>query len=193
MVRDAFARLGWDAWSADLQPSLTPGQHLTADCRSVLNQDWDLLIAHPPCTYLCSSGMHWTVRGLRDIKLTEDAIAFAESLWQAPVPLICIENPVGCLSTKSCLGQPSQVIQPYQFGEDASKATCLWLKGLARLIPTRLVEPRMVAGRPRWANQCDSGQNKLGPSPGRSLARAKTYAGIADAMANQWGREFFLM
>jgi hypothetical protein len=105
----------------------------------------------------------------------------------APVPRICIENPVSVISTR--IRKPDQTVQPYQFGHDASKRTCLWLKGLAPLVlnPADYVQPRMVAGRPRWANQTDSGQNKLGPSADRWQVRSKTYTGIAQAMAEQWG------
>ena len=120
---------------------------------------------------------------------TLDAIAFAESLWNAPVSRICIENPIGALSTKSNLGRFSQWIQPYEFGHDASKKTCLWLKNLPPLQKTGpFIAPRIVNGKPRWANQTDSGQNKLGPSEQRSADRARTYSGIALAMASQWGK-----
>lgn len=151
-----------------------------------------MLIAHPPCTYLCVSGMHWTARGLRDPKHTTDAVAFAEALWDAPVPHIAIENPVGVLSTRSKLGKPAQSIQPYEFGEDASKKTCLWLKELPPLEkdPTRRIAGRIVNGKERWSNQTDSGQNRLGPSKTRGLDRAKTYTGVAEAMADQWTHFF---
>lgn len=189
IVRDAFLALGHDAWSCDIEPcERGPERHLLGDVREFLHQDWDFLIAHPECRYLSVSGMHWTVRGLRDPKLTTDAIAFAESLWSAPIPKICIENPVGVLSTRSKLGKPVQGVQPYEFGHDASKKTKLWLKGLPPLIKTGpFIQPRIVNGRARWGNQCDSGQNKLGPSDTRSMDRARTYEGIAKAMAAQWG------
>jgi hypothetical protein len=187
-VRDAFRARGHNAWSCDLKPSETPGQHLTCDVLTVLHRGWDLMIAHPDCRYLCSSGMHWTTRGLRDPQLTLDAIHFAEQLWGAPIRYICIENPRGALSTRSRLGKSTQMIQPYEFGDDASKQTCLWLKNLPPLIGTKYISPRMVDGKPRWGNQCDSGQNRLGPSPTRSAERAKTYVGIARAMSTQWGK-----
>jgi site-specific DNA-cytosine methylase len=184
-VRDAFAARGHDAWSCDLLPA--PGQHLQGDVREFLHLGWDLLIAHPPCTYLSVSGMHWTVRGLRDPQLTEDALALVRLLMDAPVPRIAIENPVSVISSR--IRKPDQTVQPYQFGHDASKRTCLWLKGLPKLVPNpdQFVPGRMVKGRPRWANQCDSGQNKLGPSADRWQVRSKTYDGIAQAMAEQWG------
>lgn len=147
---------------------------------------WDLMIAHPPCTYLSVSGMHWTARGKRDPQLTEDALAFVRLLMDAPIPRIAIENPVSVISSR--IRPPDQIVNPYQFGEDASKKTCLWLKGLPPLRPTAFVEPRMIGGKPRWGNQCDSGQNKLAPSADRWKDRSRTYAGIAAAFASQWGR-----
>jgi site-specific DNA-cytosine methylase len=170
--------------SCDLLPSETPGPHHQGDVRELLSQEWDLLIAHPPCTYLSVSGMHWTTRGLRDPKLTEDALDFVRLFMDAPIERIAIENPVSVISSR--IRKPDQIIQPYQFGHDASKKTCLWLKGLPLLKPTQMVEPRIVNGKPRWGNQTDSGQNKLPPSKDRWKLRSKTYEGIADAMATQW-------
>ena len=184
-VRDEFLSRGHDAWSCDIKPAESlPERHLLGDAREVLEMGWDLMIAHPPCTYLSSSGMHWTVRGLRDPAETERAIEFVRQLWAAPIARVCIENPVGVLSTR--WRRPSQYIQPYQFGDDASKRTALWLRGLPPLISTRSVDPRIVNGRARWANQTDSGQNRLGPSPERAAIRATTYPGVAAAMAHQW-------
>lgn len=185
-VRDAFTSKGHDAMSCDLLPSETPGKHYQGDAVQFISQHrFDLIIAHPPCTYLASSGMHWTTRGYRDPELTEDALDFVLRIMQAPCNRICIENPIGVISTR--IRKPDQIIQPYMFGEDASKSTCLWLKGLPNLVPTGYVEPRMVNGRPRWGNQTDSGQNKLAPSNDRWAKRSKTYHGIASAMVNQWG------
>jgi site-specific DNA-cytosine methylase len=156
-------------------------------------EPWDLMIAHPPCTYLSVSGMHWTTRGLRDPKLTEDALDFVRLLMAAPIPRICIENPVSIISTR--IRKPDQIIQPWHFGGDASKKTCLWLKGLPKLNNedrSKWIKGRIVGedkrGRTivRWANQSDSGQNKLGPSADRWKERSKTYQGIANAMAEQW-------
>jgi hypothetical protein len=155
------------------------------DVRQHLAAGWDLMIAHPECTYLSSSGMHWTTRGLRDPRLTENALDFVSRLMCAPIKHIAVENPVGCISTR--IRPADQYIQPYQFGEDASKKTGLWLKNLPLLQATKFVKPRLVDGKPRWSNQTDSGQNKLPPSEKRGLDRAKTYQGIADAMAEQWG------
>lgn len=143
------------------------------------------MVAHPPCTYLSVSGMHWTTRGLRDPKLTEDALDFVRLLMGADIPRIAVENPVSVISSR--IRKPDQIIHPYQFGDDASKKTCLWLKNLPPLLPTEIVEPRIVDGKKRWGNQCDSGQNKLAPSPDRWKERSKTYRGISKAMAKQWG------
>ena len=183
-VRDEFAARGWDAWSCDFEPSDTPGQHYRGDVRDLLTQRWDMMIAFPPCTYLCSSGMHWTTRGLRDHKLTDEALAFVHLLLNSGIHRIAIENPIGIISTRIC--KPSQIIHPWQFGENASKATCLWLKNLPLMKPTIVLE-KPLSGR--WANQTASGQNKLGPSPTRWKERSRTFRGIAQAMAEQWGCE----
>lgn len=185
-VRNAFTARGHDAWSCDLLPSETTGQHYQCDVREVLHDSWDLMIAHPPCTYLCASGMHWTTRGLRDPQLTTDAVAFVAAMWAAPIPRVCIENPVGIINTRLPEMPRPQYVQPYQFGDDASKKTGLWLRGLSPLVPTRTVSPRVVDGCPRWSNQTDSGQNRLGPSADRWRKRSTTYPGIAAAMADQW-------
>lgn len=185
-VRDAFLAAGHDAMSCDLLPTDAPGLHYQGDVRDVLGDGWDLMIAHPPCTYLSVSGMHWTVRGLRDPKLTEEALDFVRLLMGAPIPRIAIENPVSVISSR--IRKPDQIITPYQYGHDASKKTCLWLKELPALKPTQIVEPRIVNGRKRWGNQTDNGQNKLAPSADRWKIRSETYQGIAAAMAAQWGR-----
>lgn len=143
------------------------------------------MIAHPPCTYLCSSGLHWNKRVPGRQELTEEALAFVQLLLDAPIKRIALENPVGCISTR--IRKYNQLIQPWQFGHDASKSTCLWLKNLPHLTPTQIIEPRIVSGKKRWANQTDSGQNKLGPSEDRWKIRSETYTGIAEAMAEQWG------
>ena len=186
-VRDAFRALGHDALSCDLLPSDNGGPHYEGDVTDILGEGWDLMIAHPPCTYLSVSGMHWTTRGLRDPKLTEDALDFVRLLMAAPIPRICIENPVSIISSR--IRKPSQIIQPWQYGHDASKKTCLWLKDLPLLKSTSFIPPRYVDGKKRWANQTDSGQNKLGPSADRWKERSKTYQGIANAMAQQWGTD----
>ena len=184
-VRDAFIRSGHDALSCDLLPTDAPGPHYQGNVINVIGDGWDLMVAHPPCTYLSVSGMHWTTRGLRDPQLTTDALAFVRLLMDAPIPRIAIENPVSVISSQ--IRKPDQIIQPWMFGHDASKKTCLWLKGLAPLTPTQTIAPRMVNGKPRYGNQTDSGQNRLAPSADRWKIRSETYSGIADAMANQWG------
>ena len=186
VVRDAFLSAGHYAMSCDLLPceSGASGDHYQGDVRDVLDHGWDLMIAHPPCTYLSVSGMHWTARGLRDPQLTEDALAFVQTLMYAPIERIAIENPISVISSR--IRKPDQIIQPWQFGHDASKKTCLWLKGLPRLTPTQIIEPRVVNGRKRWGNQTDSGQNRLPPSADRWKIRSATYTGIAHAMAAQW-------
>lgn len=183
-VRDAFIRAGHDAMSCDLLPTDAPGPHYQGSVMDVIGDGWDVMVGHPPCTYLSVSGMHWTIRGLRDPKLTDDALSFVRLLMDAPIPRIAIENPVSVISTK--VRKPDQIIQPWMFGHDASKKTCLWLKGLAPLRPTKIIEPLMVNGCKRWANQTSSGQNKLPPSADRWKIRSATYPGIADAMACQW-------
>jgi hypothetical protein len=185
-VRNAFIRAGHYALSCDLLPSESPiGDHYQGNVLDILDHGWDLMIAHPPCTYLCSSGLHWNKRTPGRAAKTEEALEFVQLLMDAPIPKIALENPIGCISTR--IRKPDQTIQPYQFGDDASKATCLWLKGLPPLRPTQFVEPRIVNGKPRWANQTDSGQNRLPPSADRWKIRSETYVGIAEAMVAQWG------
>ena len=182
VVRDAFLRRGHDAVSCDLLPTENPGPHVQGDVLPLLDQEWDLMIAHPPCTYLCSSGLHWNKRRPERAALTEEALQFVLTLLLARIPRIALENPIGCISTRH--RKPDQIIHPWQFGEDASKATCLWLRNLPLLVPTNILPGGRKARR---ANQTASGQNKLGPSPERAMERARTYTGIAEAMAEQWG------
>lgn len=186
VVREAFRAKGHDAWSCDLLPAEDNSPyHYQESVYDLFAIGWDLMIGHPPCTYLCSSGLHWNSKDpIRQFK-TEDAIEFFEDLYYAPIDKIALENPIGIMST--VLRKPDQIIQPWMFGHDASKATCLWLKNLPPLEPTQFVEPRVVNGKRRWANQTDSGQNRLGPSENRWKIRSRTYEGIAQAMAEQWG------
>jgi len=184
-VRDAFIRAGHYAASCDLLPSESPlGDHYQGNVMDILDHGWDLMIAHPPCTYLCSSGLHWNKRRPERAQQTEVALDFVRQLLDAPITRIALENPIGCISTR--IRKPDQTLQPWQFGHDASKATCLWLKGLPPLMATDQIAPRLVNGRKRWGNQTDSGQNKLPPSADRWKIRSETYRGIADAMAAQW-------
>jgi len=185
-VRDAFIAKGHDAISCDLLPTDVPGPHYQGDVLELIRREsFDLMVAHPPCTYLCSSGLHWNNRVPGRAEKTEEALEFVRALLFCGIPKIALENPQGCIGTR--IRKSDQVIQPWQFGHDASKSTHLWLKGLPPLRPTSTIEPRLVDGKKRWANQTDSGQNRLGPSEDRWKIRSETYAGIAEAMASQWG------
>lgn len=182
VVRDAFAKLGHDAWSCDILPTESPGNHIQDDVTKHLRDNWDLMIAHPPCTYLSNSGVHWLHRQEGRWKLMEEGALFFKKLLNAPIKKICVENPIMHKYAKEIIGSnQSQTIQPWQFGHDASKSTCLWIKRLPLLQPTNIIK------KDRYANQTPSGQNKLGPSPDRWKLRSVTYQGIADAMAAQWG------
>ena len=182
-VREAFRRRGHYALSCDLLPADDNSpNHYRGDVRDVLYDGWDLMIAHPPCTYLAVSGLHWNKRIQGRAEKTEQALDFVRLLLDAPVDRIALENPVSCISTR--IRKPDQIIQPWWFGDDASKKTCLWLKNFSPLIETNRLEGD---DRTRRANQTPSGQNKLGPSKDRWKIRSKTYQGIADAMAEQWG------
>ena len=144
-----------------------------------------MIYAFPPCIYLCSSGLHWNKRIPNRVIKTDEAYDFFMKFAKADCPRIVIENPIGCMSTR--FRKPDQIIQPHYFGDDASKATCLWLKGVQPIeLPPKdeWVKPRIVDGKKRWANQTDSGQNKLGPSAERSMLRSKTYPGISRVLAN---------
>jgi hypothetical protein len=186
-VRRAMRARGVDAWSCDLFPADDGSpHHIQGDVLEAIKGEWGGAIVFPDCTYLTVSGLHWNVRRPERSLKTDAAVAFVEELWahRHRIGRMALENPRGCLPTRSSLGKPSQVIQPHQFGHDASKATCLWLYGLEALAinPANQVAPRIVGGRPRWANQTDSGQNRLPPSPDRARLRSETYAGIAAAM-----------
>ena len=191
IVRDAFISVGHDAMSCDLLSTDVPGPHYQGDVRDVLNNGWDIMIAHPPCTYLCSSGLHWNKKRPERASKTNEALEFVRILLNANIPKIALENPVGCISSK--IRKFDQMIQPYNFGDDASKQTCLWLKGLPKLMPTKRINGRIVItpnGKSveRWSNQCDNyGQDKTSPSDDRWKIRSTTHKGIALAMAQQWG------
>jgi hypothetical protein len=190
-VRDAFRAKGFDAWSCDpFEPCESdPQWHLSVDVLEILGDGWDLMVCHPPCTYLASSGLHWNKRIEGRAEKTEEALEFVRQLMDAPIQHIALENPMGCISTR--IRKPDQTIQPWMFGDDASKATCLWLKNLPPLESTQIVKGRVVEHNgkqvERWANQTDSGQNKLPPSDDRWKERSRTYQGVANAMADQWG------
>ncbi len=183
IVRDAFRARGHCAWSCDLLPTRgDDAYHYQGDVREVLSFEWDLIIAFPPCTDLSVSGARYWAQKQADGR-QQAAIDFALMFWNHPCPKICIENPIGILSTQ--MAKPTQIIQPWQFGHPESKATCLWLKGLPKLVPTNILDK---PARGYWDNQTPSGQNKLSPSPDRAKLRSVTYQGVADAMALQWGK-----
>ena len=172
-VRNAFRALGHDAWSCDVLPAEDGSPyHIQDDVLGCLYGVWDLAIFHPPCTRLTVAGARW-FKG-REQEQAE-AIAFVERLWNCGIPRIAIENPIGVLSTRSTLGKPSQIIQPWQFGHGETKATCLWLENLPLLVPTNIVSGR------------EARIHKMPPGPNRWKERSRTYAGIAAAMAQQWG------
>ena len=216
-TRRAFAARGHEAWSCDLLPA-DDGErlmHFQMDVRHVLHimrGYFDLFIVHPDCTYVCGSGLHWVRRGRIEADgrpraaHMDEAIAFAIEMMRADIPRIAMENPVGCLSDR--YRKPDQYIQPFDFGHDASKKTCLWLKNLPKLESTRFVAPRLICDhcasrfeygqhkgpqrgsheyKPGWGNQTGSGQNKLTPSDDRWKLRSETYEGWSEAMATQWG------
>lgn len=175
-VRDAFRRRGHEAVSCDLLPSDTPGPHYQGDVRRLLGAGWDMMIAHPPCTHLAVSGARW----FKDKKEEQaEALAFVRMLLEAPVGKIALENPVSVISSR--IRKPDQIIQPWQFGHGETKATCLWLKGLPLLKPTRIVDGRKPV------------VHRMPPSPDRWKNRSRTYPGIADAMADQWGKDALLL
>jgi hypothetical protein len=194
-VTKELRALGHEAYSNDLLPCSGghPEWHIQQDVSMLLLQEWDMIIAFPPCTYLTVSGLHWNKRNPERAKKTQEAIDFFMMFANADCPRIAIENPVGCIST--VWRKPDQIIHPYQFGSDASKKTCLWLKGLPVLEHTEYVEPRIVDGKKRWGNQMDNGQNVTLNERGKVCAwnsdeikilRSKTYPGVAKAMAEQW-------
>lgn len=170
-VRQAFRKLGHDAWSCDLLPSDDNSPyHITGDVLPLLDQGWDMMIAHPPCTHLAVSGARWFKDKQEEQR---EALRFVKQLLDAPIPKIALENPISIISSR--IRKPDQIIQPWQFGHGETKATCLWLKNLPKLVPTDIVEGRENR---IW---------KLPPSKDRWKLRSETYQGIADAMANQWG------
>lgn len=181
-VRDSFRELGHAAYSCDLIPCDPDGVyrefHIQANVLEYINEGWDLMIAHPPCTHLAVSGARYFKNKVQE---QAEALQFVQQLMDAPIEKLCIENPVSVISSK--IRKPDQIIQPWQFGEPEQKKTCLWLKNLPLLTPTNVLELPAVG---YWNNQTPSGQNKLGPSPDRAKERGRTYWGIARAMASQW-------
>ena len=192
-VRDAFIKQGHDAMSCDLLPTDVPGPHYQGSVTDILNDGWDLMIAHPPCTYLAVSGNRWLYN--KDGSKNEErwanrkeALDFVRLLMDAPIKRIAVENPVSVISSE--IRKPDQIIQPWQFGDEAQKTTCLWLKNLPKLKPTKIVgKGEMVTYKsgntmPKWYADAF----KL-PKAERQKLRSKTFQGIADAMAEQWGRK----
>jgi hypothetical protein len=173
IVREAFRALGHDAWSCDLMPTEQPGPHLQGDVREVLGDGWDLMIAHPPCTHLATSGARW-FPGKEDLQA--EALDFVRELLEAPTPRIALENPRSIIS--SHIRKADQLIQPWMFGHGETKATCLWLKSLPPLVPTSLHSGRKPVVHLMGSSMRNRGQ-----------ARSRTYPGIAAAMAQQWGQK----
>lgn len=171
IVREAFAALGHEAWSCDLVPSEQPGQHIQGDVRGVLGDGWDLMVAHPPCDHLSNSGARWWYRKQQE---QQEALDFVRLLLDAPIPRICLENPEGKIG--STIRTHSQLIHPWEYGEPYEKKTCLWLKNLPYLQPTKIEGERTQAV---W---------RMGQSKTRKQDRSRTYPGIARAMAEQWSR-----
>lgn len=170
-VRDAFAAKGWEAWSCDLLPSERDGdRHYQGPVQDMLEQNWDLMIAHPPCTHLAVSGARW-FKDKKDEQ--QDALDFVQLLLNSPIPKIALENPISIISSR--IRKPTQIIQPWQFGHGETKATCLWLKNLPKLEPTNVVNGRL------------NKVHRMPPGPERWKNRSRTYTGIAFAMAEQWG------
>ena len=172
VVRRAFASLGHDAWSCDLLPAEDESpKHYQGDVFDIIDGYWDIMIAHPPCTHLAVSGARW----FKDKQVEQaEALEFVQRLLDADIPKIALENPVSIISSR--IRKPDQIIQPWQFGHGETKKTCLWLKGLTPLVPTDIVDGREQRV---W---------KMGPSPDRWKERSRTFTGIADAMAEQWGK-----
>jgi hypothetical protein len=170
IVRQAFAAQGHDAWSCDLVPSEQPGQHIQADVLTILDDGWDVMIAFPPCRYLANSGARWWATRQQE---QEAALAFVRQLLEAPIPRLALENPEGRIG--SAIRTHDQLIHPWEYGEPYEKKTCLWLKNLPYLQPTKLMAERRQAC---W---------RMGQTKTRSQDRARTYPGIAQAMSLQWG------
>jgi hypothetical protein len=172
IVRRAFRERGHDAWSCDLLPAEDDGEHLQCDVLDVLGYGWDLAIFHPPCTRLAVSGARW----FKDYPQEQaDALDFVRRLLEAPIDKIALENPISVISSK--IRKPDQIIQPWQHGHGETKATCLWLKNLTKLVPTNIVDGRT----PRV--------HHASPGPDRWKERSRTMPGIADAFAEQWGQK----
>ena len=185
-VREAFAKLGHDAWSCDLEPTEMPGNHYQGDVIDILADGWDLMIAHPPCTHLAVSGARHFEQKRKDGRQQQGIDLFMQMI-NAPIPKIAVENPVGIMST--IYQKPNQIIEPYEYGHNCTKKTCLWLKELPLLKPTNIVDKGdvWVAKSGKRMSQWYYDSSCLPPKE-REKMRNKTFQGIADAMANQWGK-----
>jgi len=175
IVREAFKAKGHDAWSCDFLDTEIPGQHIKGNVINVLNNYWDIMIAHPSCTYTANSGVRWLYEYPDRWKLLDKALQFWDKLINANIPLKALEQPIIHKYAREKMGNPTQIIQPWQFGHGETKATCLWLYGLPKLEPTNIVDGR--TGR----------VHKESPGPDRWKNRSRTFTGIAKAMAEQWG------
>lgn len=190
VVRDAFTERGHDVMSCDLLPTEQPGQHYQGDVFDIIDDGWDMMIAHPECTFLCVTGNKWMKDEFKDRFPTrqqdrKNAIKFFMDLVSAPIDKIAIENPVGIMSTQ--YKKPTQYVHPYFFGDPHSKKTGLWLKNLDKLIPTDMVEPRMYTYQDGRKDPIWHVESMKMPKEERTKFRSKTFKGIADAMASQWG------
>jgi hypothetical protein len=180
-VRSAFEKMGHFAVSCDLLPTEKPGFHYQCDVFDIINEGWDLMVAHPPCTDLAVSGAAWFKEKIADGR-QQRALDFVQALMDAPIPMIAIENPISVISSK--IRKPDQIIQPWMFGHKETKATCLWLKGLPKLVPTTDLKEETMALPKKERMRL----HYLPPSADRWKIRSETFQGIADAMANQWGK-----
>lgn len=190
-VREAFRRAGHDAWSCDLLPTEIPGQHVVGDVLKILDHGWDLMVGHPPCTFLANSGVRWLRDNPARQRDRENAFRFFMALWDSRIPRVALENPVGHIST--AFREPDQIVQPWQFGHPEYKTTCLWLRGLPPLKPTNIVEPEQKLCGGAKPGRITSRIHRLSPGPDRWKERSLTFQGIADAMGSQWGDETRLM
>lgn len=185
IVRDSFAARGWDAWSCDLIPSEKFGNHLQCDVLSILDDGWDMMIAHPPCTYLCSMGIWWNHKRPERWQMTYDAEEFFLKLVNANIPRIAVENPIGRMSIK--FRKPDQIVNPWMFGEAANKPTCLWLKNLPVLQPTEIVgKGEFYVKQNGERLSVWSHKTKGGKDSERAKIASRTFRGLASAMADQW-------
>lgn len=194
IVLEAFRKKGHDAWSCDLLPTDKKGQHIVGDVLEILDDGWDLMIAHPPCYYICNSGVCWFHKTSKNTKSTtltgkarwdamRDACIFFNKLKNCKIPKICIENPIPHKYAKAIIGDYTQIIQPWMFGHMEQKATCLWLKNLPKLVPTNNVKEAMM----KLSKSERQRLHMLPPSKDRWKIRSTTFSGLAKAIANQWG------